>query len=287
MKIQYTKSAQEFALKNPDVYFPWFVEECLGGIISLTGLSTPFVKGGIERLNYFFKHIKNKPNIFLSFPMLDHNERVPLNNNWEFLHKKCSIWCVTSLDSDNGEILKVNNIFVQDGVSEIRVPKPKGKPMDSFSNYRDNDNPTENTETSMDYLGVYVPKTGSILLYIDKIKNLPNPELIFQKVLLHEYMHAFMDINVRTIEIIGDMPKCTVLGNMQYSTYMEESLANALVLCIYEDWSDCDNIIKAKVRDFMKSQPMEYAKGLYIHDRGLTYLSEMLLEFLCEKGQPF
>ena len=86
---------------------------------------------------------------------------------------------------------------------------------------------------------------------------------LFTKVLLHELAHSALDIhnleqNYQTTE--------KVLYSSEFGRWREESMANAVVLRIIKDYGDKDFYDYA--RQFMESQPAEYALGVLMEKFG-------------------
>lgn len=106
--------------------------------------------------------------------------------------------------------------------------------------------PTEDERNlGRDLLGCYLPGRNIILLWVDKIKKYGDlKELIFQKVLLHECIHALLDISRRACSDYRE----------------EETVDNVWVLNAY---SQCgQSSVINEVIDFISSQPEEYRHSL-------------------------
>lgn len=106
----------------------------------------------------------------------------------------------------------------------------------------------------IDPLGCYVPKTGTILIWVDKISTYGDKsQLIFQKVLLHEFIHAVLDLQQRDKK--GNMIDSRyVISHNDWHYWTEETLDNALVLRAYKGTKEYQF-----VEDFIKTQPSDYA----------------------------
>lgn len=108
---------------------------------------------------------------------------------------------------------------------------------------------------SPDYLGCYVHDTGAIYIWIEKVFDRP---LIFQKVLLHEFIHLLFDVIRRNLPDMEKGPK-------------EETYDNFLVLHCYAnigvDNRDEKDYIVDKIREFINSQPLEYMEAIAIFDK--------------------
>lgn len=111
--------------------------------------------------------------------------------------------------------------------------------------------------TNPDLLGVYLPKTGTIFIFIDRIDEFRDKQFVFQIVLLHEFIHAALDLVPDAKRNYGTMGYkwSTKINNKLIN---EESLDNALVLIAYDN--------DPEVVKFIKSQPEVYRNALEIRD---------------------
>ena len=86
---------------------------------------------------------------------------------------------------------------------------------------------------------------------------------LFTKVLLHELAHAALDI-------FNKEYRTNITEKVSYHTdfgrWREESMANAVALRIIKDYGDKD--FYEYVKQFMESQPAEYALGVLMEDFG-------------------
>lgn len=133
--------------------------------------------------------------------------------------------------------------------------------------------PERYNETDIiDLLGAYFPNTSGdspyIELYLPEIdKATQGNDLhfkwLFTKVLLHELAHAALDIhnNVRYKNAPEKVQYWTTFGK-----WREESMANAVALRIIKEYHNKDFYEYAK--QFMLSQPPEYALGVLMEDFG-------------------
>lgn len=110
-------------------------------------------------------------------------------------------------------------------------------------------------ENDYSELGCYIPYSGTVLLWIDRIseaakRNNMDTELLFQKVLLHELIHAVLDCNVRDEKLDVYRPDDNVHG-------IEETLDNFLVLKCYEE--SIATSFFGTIENFISNQPSNYA----------------------------
>lgn len=118
-----------------------------------------------------------------------------------------------------------------------------------------------------DVLGYYHPQFSHIVIFIDMIDELPHSHLAFQKVLLHEYIHALLDWRTRMILPEDEEIVDNFRGN-------EETLDNMLVLYTYSCAQDkvCFNIVKY----LMAYQPECYRRAVTEYNRIATSVSHEL-----------
>lgn len=98
-----------------------------------------------------------------------------------------------------------------------------------------------------DLLGCYLPGKNTILLWVDKISAYGDiKELVFQKVLLHECIHALLDVKRKSSQ-----------------NNWEETIDNTWVLQAY---SNCGQpAVVNEVIDFIACQPQEYRDALSLY----------------------
>lgn len=126
----------------------------------------------------------------------------------------------------------------------------------------------------IDPLGCYCPDTGTILIWVDRIYEYGKYcQVIFQKVLLHEFIHAILDLQPRDKNggLIGNRIY-KLPGNNWESDWTEETLDNALVLRCYKNSIDYEII-----RCFIKHQPADYALALKVTDKELKEDLKLLI----------
>ena len=99
-----------------------------------------------------------------------------------------------------------------------------------------------------DLLGCYLPGKNTILLWVDKISAYGDiKELVFQKVLLHECIHALLDVKRKSSQ----------------NNWGEETIDNTWVLQAY---SNCGQpAVVNEVIDFIACQPQEYRNALSLY----------------------
>lgn len=115
-------------------------------------------------------------------------------------------------------------------------------------------------------LGCYLPDSGTVLLWIDRISETANrngmsPELLFQKVLLHELIHAVLDCNKRDDTLNVYSPDGNIHG-------IEETLDNILVLKCYSENSGLP--IYNSIKKFISTQPSNYALAAKVFESILS-----------------
>ena len=140
----------------------------------------------------------------------------------------------------------------------------------------------ENVETPTDWLGCYIPLTGTILIKVDSVDEAADlfgcsRDLLFEKVLLHEFIHAALDLCPRD-----------AAGNISYhkekwkwedaggKSFNEESIDNAIVLKL-----DKGTPGYRDVKGFIETQPYYYRRAveLYESDDLLPQLIEELIAY--------
>jgi len=128
-----------------------------------------------------------------------------------------------------------------------------------------------------DLLGAYLTSNGNtspyIKLYVEKIEYASSNDAkqfkwLFTKVLLHEVMHAIMDVYNQ----VGFAGRETDLGRDEYRKWREESYANGGALWIIHEYAKCnpsqenDDFVKY-VENFMTvNQADGYKLGLKVAD---------------------
>ena len=160
------------------------------------------------------------------------------NNTLAWLLCNITVYLVTV--EDEGCEVTVNNIF--DGIEQkIVVPESL-----SFE------------EAGSDALGMYLPETGSILLWVDKIYEHPTAPILFQTVLLHELIHAMFDVEDKDSK-----------SQKQVNIPEEETYDNLLVLYTYAI-SKPNSEEFEMVRDFIKRQPSIYRAAIARYDKAVN-----------------
>lgn len=161
-------------------------------------------------------------------------------------------------EDELGQPHKVHNIFTR---AEETVNVPTEGAFD------------ENVGT--DYFGVYIPDTGRIYIRIEKIinevSNIPKeklyPSILYQKVLLHEFIHLLLDVLSRNLGTSRTVDK----------DYLdEETVDNYLVLMCYAN-STCKigspSSSFEQVRRFIESQPSRYREACSVYDENTSWLT--------------
>lgn len=117
-----------------------------------------------------------------------------------------------------------------------------------------------------DLLGVYCVDTSrnaliprKIFVWVDKIYSYSNPSALLRFVIVHELMHAFMDV---TAYGVAPSDKFSYKDDFPYH-YMEEAIANGVALnIVMPSISPSDQTF---ITGFVQSQPQAYAKGLDLY----------------------
>lgn len=133
-------------------------------------------------------------------------------------------------------------------------------------------------KTIMDYLGCYCPDKGCIFIWIDKIFSISerdnyNFENLFDIVLLHEYIHALLD--VRPI-------KANYNQNIITKCLYEESIDNALLLHAMNN-SKYGSDAKRFVSQGQKKLPSYYKGWELFNNYSLAQLEAIIKEWLPNK----
>lgn len=269
--FQKTPNAEKF-LNDWNRSFDKEVFKCLAGDNS----ATPNLFQGIYLLERELESVKSDPILNFVKPNLPkgYDKGEGLTNSLLYLLQNCTVYFVTT--SDQGKTVKVKDIFTgEETKEEIEKSNPMG-----IGSEESNKN-----ENFFDRLGYYNPKHGTIFLFVDKIAKLENPELVFQKVLLHEFIHAALDVNVR-YKAKNSIKWESIKNDSPYNAEEEETLDNTLVLYVYDAWGNCGKSYVNDVEGFISSQPKNYSNAIkwYLEFlKGPRDLKNELTEFLCKK----
>ena len=166
----------------------------------------------------------------------------------------------------------VKNIFT--GEMELReIPDDKGVSED-----KEMEDDYYNGKTIMDYLGCYCPDKGCIFIWIDKIfdkceKENYDFENLFDIVLLHEYIHALLDVRPR---------KANYKQNITTKCLYEESIDNALLLHAMNN-SKYGSDAKRFVAQGQKKLPSYYKGWELFNNYSLAQLEAIIKEWLPNK----
>lgn len=159
------------------------------------------------------------------------------------------------VNSDNvGQIHSVRNLFSQE-LENICVP-----PAESFG------------DDQRQALGCYVPATGSIYLWIDRICNHKDKQMTLQYVLLHEIIHMFFDVIRKS-------------ANKDQADN-EECINNFLALHCYANanYISCHakEHVSGWLKNFISDQPKPYknAVDLYEKNKGWFAARKIIFDFL-------
>ena len=249
----------------------------LNDYITNTGNSIVQERHGVtlEILGYIntdvFASIFNvRKELFLQYP-----SETQLGMSLEDFINNVSICLVKSKkDYANSGIDKVivKNIFT--GEMELReIPDDKGVSED-----KEMEDDYYNGKTIMDYLGCYCPDKGCIFIWIDKIfdkceKENYDFENLFDIVLLHEYIHALLDVRPR---------KANYKQNITTKCLYEESIDNALLLHAMNN-SKYGSDAKRFVAQGQKKLPSYYKGWELFNNYSLAQLEAIIKEWLPNK----
>ena len=249
----------------------------LNDYITNTGNSIVQERHGVtlEILGYIntdvFASIFNvRKELFLQYP-----SETQLGMSLEDFINNVSICLVKSKkDYANSGIDKVivKNIFT--GEMELReIPDDKGVSED-----KEMEDDYYNGKTIMDYLGCYCPDKGCIFIWIDKIydkceKENYDFENLFDIVLLHEYIHALLDVRPR---------KANYKQNITTKCLYEESIDNALLLHAMNN-SKYGSDAKRFVAQGQKKLPSYYKGWELFVNYSLAQLEAIIKEWLPNK----
>ena len=208
--------------------------------------------------------------LFLQYP-----SETQLGMSLEDFINNVSICLVKSKkDYANSGIDKVivKNIFT--GEMELcEIPDDKGVSED-----KEMEDDYSNGKTIMDYLGCYCPDKGCIFIWIDKIfdkceKENYDFENLFDIVLLHEYIHALLDVRPR---------KANYKQNIFTKCLYEESIDNALLLHAMNN-SKYGSDAKRFVAQGQKKLPSYYKGWELFVNYSLAQLEAIIKEWLPNK----
>lgn len=206
---------------------------------------------------------------------LQYSSETQLGMSLEDFINNVSICLVRSKkDYANSGIDKVivKNIFT--GEMELReIPDDEGVSED-----KEMEDDYSNGKTIMDYLGCYCPDKGCIFIWIDKIfdkceKENYDFENLFDIVLLHEYIHALLDVRPR---------KANYKQNITTKCLYEESIDNALLLHAMNN-SKYGSDARRFVAQGQKKLPSYYKGWELFVNYSLAQLEAIIKEWLPNK----
>lgn len=249
----------------------------LNDYITNTGNSIVQERDGVtlEILGYIntdvFASIFNvRKELFLQYP-----SETQLGMSLEDFINNVSICLVRSkkdyADSGIDKVI-VKNIFT--GEMELReIPDDEGVSED-----KEMEDDYSNGKTIMDYLGCYCPDKGCIFIWVDKIfdkckKENYDFENLFDIVLLHEYIHALLDVRPR---------KANYKQNITTKCLYEESVDNALLLHAMNN-SKYGSDAKRFVAQGQKKLPSYYKGWELFVNYSLAQLEAIIKEWLPNK----
>lgn len=176
-------------------------------------------------------------------------------------------------EKDNGNIIPVYNrnwlLLSAENKSKHSIITECEIPVDPIPNKNKNKNENENEDVNdlirikNSLLGCYIQDSGTVFLWIDRIslaanKNNMDTELLFQKVLLHELIHAILDCCKRDDKLNVCCPDDNVNG-------LEETLDNILVLKCYKEI--CNQSFFNSINKFISTQPSNYALASKVFEK--------------------
>ena len=220
--------------------------------------------------NVFASIFNVRKELFLQYP-----SETQLGMSLEDFINNVSICLVKSkkdyADSGIDKVI-VKNIFT--GEMELReIPDDKGVSED-----KEMEDDYYNGKTIMDYLGCDCPDKGCIFIWIDKIfdkceKENYDFENLFDIVLLHEYIHALLDVRPR---------KANYKQNITTKCLYEESIDNALLLHAMNN-SKYGSDAKRFVAQGQKKLPSYYKGWELFVNYSLAQLEAIIKEWLPNK----
>lgn len=143
-------------------------------------------------------------------------------------------------------------------------------------------------DPNIDWLACYCPESGTIIMRIDYIEETYNIyrneislELFFQEILLHEFIHAALDLAPRNkYGKMHNFPKFQEICPESGFEFNEETLDNAIVLQVYKN-----SKFYIPIKTIISEQPYFYKQALYIDDsRDLIRLLTLLVAYKVHNG---
>ncbi|MCM1139334.1 MAG: BspA family leucine-rich repeat surface protein [Muribaculum sp.] len=275
-----TENAKRFQEFFPETHFFESVEECLNSIAQLRDSDwSPNVFGGLKEVDSLLSDLKaqleNKHDVLVKSRNCDKISR-GITHNLEFVLKHTTFYIVTEDDeaylSPDKHIsfpavnVTVNNCFFDKDGKELTlngIPTTREIPVPTME---------------LPMLGVYLPGSGTIMLWIDRIRAYKHPVLIFQMVLVHEIIHALMDISPR--EITKD--NGTIIIGDSSNKSKEETYDNTLVLRSYSNTQKYYDM----VREFISKQLPKYSVAVDEYDKEETVYKKNIENHLAHKLNP-
>lgn len=273
MLINHTILASQCVDSFPEINIPQVVNQSFFGLESVKGVCAPNISNAFCLISSVLSEINNKTN--------------PLVKQLITENIKDGEWAYNPLDNTIQDLLdniQVTYVTIEDGIHHAKV---KTRNIFKYSATSDEEKiydyePVINPEGKL--LGMYLPSSGSIMLWIDRICVCENPELVLQKVLMHELIHAILDVSPRILNInqnTGTLA-CKVLC-YEYDRDSEETLDNSLVLYVYNQIA---NEVYQKIRDFIEGQPTPYKEAINLYKKGMDHIMRVLLKHQLSKVSP-
>ena len=139
----------------------------------------------------------------------------------------------------------------------------------------------EDERSHTDWMGRYISRTGTILIKIDSVDRAAalfgcDPDLLFQKVLLHEFIHAALDLCPRDADgnQISYHDEEWKTEDPAGESFNEESIDNAIVLKLYKGTPGYRD-----VKGFIETQPYYYRRAVELDKSKLLFLLRDLIAY--------
>ena len=272
MKIQLTENAFHHLEMHPEFILPLNANECFKGgfgaisISSKNAIIAPDLTEDIHDIGNIIGTLKNNLHKEIRKLIPKDVSILPSKFLYQFIINNIHITLITRND-ENSTNIPVRNLF------KYKVTRSS---EDSYESILVPNGPNDEDLKNKNLLGLYKPDNGTIFIWIDKIIEKESPELIFQTVLLHEMIHAFLDIHPRVyynhkygIRILSPIGKET-------QSDREEELDNTLVLQAYSTHPEQFYFIK----EFISNQSGPYKKAInaFNNEDYITSLSDHLAD---------
>ena len=139
----------------------------------------------------------------------------------------------------------------------------------------------EDERSHTDWIGCYIFRTGTILIKIDRIDEEARlfgctSDRLFEKVLLHEFIHAALDLYPRDADgnKISYHDEEWKTKDLVGESFNEESIDNAIVLKLYKGTPGYRD-----VKGFIETQPYYYRRAVELDKSKLLFLLRDLIAY--------